>query len=778
MILESMGGEADSGGVYLYREAEDLFVLHGATGVSATFEEAVECWPHASLRGQTVAGGSPLYLRHDELPLMELPALRMEGFRALGVIPLLWEGRVVGCVNLASHCNDEFSAAARMQAERSVALLAPVIWRVIEDENARQSRNDMFHLLDSIRDSLFILDREGKVLWANGHAAAALGYTGGELVGVNVLDLHPPERRDEALGIVVDMLAGKQNVCRIPLLRKDGSHLPVETTVTLGQWQGRQVIFGISRDMADVQANTEKLEERVRRRTANLASRLQLEHFVAANSRRFVDPENLDAAIQAALAELGDRLAADRTYVFELDADSANMSNTFEWCAAGVVPYIDELKGLPQTMFPWWMGELQAGRPIVVSDVSTLPPEATSEREILDMQGIKSLIVVGIHGGSRLLGFLGMDNCIAVGPMQRADVALIEVFADILGDAIHKQDSERALAQERERLRTILDDTDALICRFQKEGILTYVNEAYCHFFGLAWEQLVGKDFFAFIPAEERPGVKVKFLSLTPEKPSVSYEHQVTRSDGELRWQRWTDRALFAADGGFMEYQSVGIDITDYQRATGELRGALAQLEDTVESMVHGLSRTMEARDPYTAGHQRRVAELARAIAQEMKLDAESVRMIYYGALLHDVGKGSIPSEILSKPGVLTEIEYMLLRCHAEHGANILREIKFPWPLWRIAASHHERLDGSGYPAGLKGEEIPLEARIVAVADVVESMVSHRPYRSALPVAEAMTEIRQGSGKLYDATVVAAFLRLWNQDGSGFVETVISGRAW
>jgi PAS domain S-box-containing protein/putative nucleotidyltransferase with HDIG domain len=764
--------------VYLYHAAEGLFVLHGATGVSDAFAEAVGCWPHASLRGQLVAGGSSFYLRHGELPGTGVPAIRAEGLRALGVIPLLHGGKVVGCVNLGSRRCDEFSAAARRRAERSVTLLAPVIWCIIEDEHTRQSRDDIIRLLDSIRDGLFILDREGKVLWANGPAAAALGYGGGELVGMNVQELHPPEGRDEASRIAGDMRAGQRQVCRIPLLRKDGSVLPVETTVTLGHWQGREAIFGITRDMTEAQANTAKLENRIRRRTANLARRLQFERFVAANSRRFVAPADLDSAIQASLAELGERLAADRTYVFEFDDDSASMNNTFEWCAAGIVPYIDELKGLPQSIFPWWIAELRAGRSIFIAEVSTLPPEASAEREILQMQGVKSLVGVGIHSGAGLLGFLGMENCMAAAPMRKADVALLEVFADILGDAIHKRESERILAQERERLRTILGDTDALICRFQKDGILSYVNEAYCQFFGLAREQLVGKDFLAFIPEELRPGVQVKFLSLTPANPSLSYEHQAIRCDGELRWQRWTDRALFAPDGGFMEYQSVGIDITDYQRATGELRSALAQLEETVESMVHGLSRTMEARDPYTAGHQRRVAELARAIAQEMGKDAEFSRMIYYGALLHDIGKASIPSEILSKPGALTAIEHMLLRCHAEYGAKILREIKFPWPLWRTAASHHERLDGSGYPAGLKGEEIPLEARIVAVADVVESMVSHRPYRSALPVAEAMAEIRQGSGRVYDATVVAAFLRLWNQGGSGFVETVISGRAW
>jgi len=166
-------------------------------------------------------------------------------------------------------------------------------------------------------------------------------------------------------------------------------------------------------------------------------------------------------------------------------------------------------------------------------------------------------------------------------------------------------------------------------------------------------------------------------------------------------------------------------------------------------------------RDPYTAGHQRRVGQLAAAIARELGLPEDTMRGIELAASIHDLGKISVPAEILSKPTKLTAIEFMLLKNHAQAGFDIIKDIKFPWPIATMVLQHHERQDGSGYPQGLKGEQILLESRILAVADVVEAMASHRPYREALGIDSALQEIQRGRGTLYDAAVVDACLRLF-----------------
>ena len=186
-------------------------------------------------------------------------------------------------------------------------------------------------------------------------------------------------------------------------------------------------------------------------------------------------------------------------------------------------------------------------------------------------------------------------------------------------------------------------------------------------------------------------------------------------------------------------------------------------LRESLEQSIQTIADTVEARDPYTAGHQRRVAELAAAIAREMDLPEEQVTGIHLAATIHDLGKIHIPAEILSKPSRLNAIEYMLIKTHPQDGYDILKNVKFPWPIADIILQHHERLDGSGYPQGLKGDAILLEARILCVADVVEAMSSHRPYRPGLGIDAALEEITSSRGIQYDPQVVDACVALFRE---------------
>ena len=188
-------------------------------------------------------------------------------------------------------------------------------------------------------------------------------------------------------------------------------------------------------------------------------------------------------------------------------------------------------------------------------------------------------------------------------------------------------------------------------------------------------------------------------------------------------------------------------------------------MQQSLEQSIQAIAATLESRDPYTAGHQRRVAELATAIAQEMNLPEKQIQGIRFAAVIHDLGKIHIPAEILSKPGKLNEIEYKFIQMHPQSGYDILKNIKFPWPIADIILQHHEKLDGSGYPQGLTGDKILLESKIVCVADVVEAISSHRPYRPSLGIQAALDEIRRGRGSVYDETVVDACLRLFKEKG-------------
>jgi putative two-component system response regulator len=198
---------------------------------------------------------------------------------------------------------------------------------------------------------------------------------------------------------------------------------------------------------------------------------------------------------------------------------------------------------------------------------------------------------------------------------------------------------------------------------------------------------------------------------------------------------------------------------------TQELQRSLSDLRQAVDGVVRAMSLAIEARDPYTAGHQRRVAELSRAIAKDLGVPAGSIEGLYMAGLIHDLGKISVPAEILSKPSRLSDVEFGLIRSHPEVGYQILRPIQFPWPVAEMVRQHHEKMDGSGYPQGLRGEDILLEARILVVADVVEAIASHRPYRPALGVDRALEEIEGKRGILYDPQVVDACLKLFREKG-------------
>lgn len=191
-------------------------------------------------------------------------------------------------------------------------------------------------------------------------------------------------------------------------------------------------------------------------------------------------------------------------------------------------------------------------------------------------------------------------------------------------------------------------------------------------------------------------------------------------------------------------------------------------LRQSLEQSIQTIAAIVESRDPYIAGHQLRVSELAMAIALEMGLPEEQINGIHFAAIIHDLGKIHIPAEILSKPGKLSTIEYMLIQTHPQAGYDILKNVKFPWPIADIVLQHHEKLDGSGYPQGLKEGQILLESKIITVADVVEAMSSHRPYRSALEIESALDEIRRGRGSEYDPLVVDTCLKLFMEKGFAF----------
>jgi len=299
-----------------------------------------------------------------------------------------------------------------------------------------------------------------------------------------------------------------------------------------------------------------------------------------------------------------------------------------------------------------------------------------------------------------------------------------------------------------------------------QDGKFKLVNPQFVKESGFSEEELLNRDSLKSVHPEDKEMVREIIVKNLKGGLSSPFEFRGIRKDGEVIWALQvvtsiTYQGKRAILGNFKE-------ITDIKQVEKELQQSYERLQKTMEGTINTIAKIVEIRDPYTAGHQLNVSKLTTAIAQEMKLPPDKIEGIRIASLVHDIGKISIPAEILSKPTKLSEIEYNLIKDHPQIGYDILKSIEFPWPVAQIVLQHHERLNGLGYPQGLKGEEILLEAKIICVADVVEAMSSHRPYRPALGIDKALEEISQNRGILYDPEVVNACLKLFKEKGFKF----------
>jgi len=342
-------------------------------------------------------------------------------------------------------------------------------------------------------------------------------------------------------------------------------------------------------------------------------------------------------------------------------------------------------------------------------------------------------------------------------------------------DITERKRAEEALRQAEENFRRSMDESPVGICIVSDKGETLYANRAILDIYGYkdieelnatpVKRRYTPESYFEFQLRKKKRTNK--------ENYSSEYEISIIRKTGEIRHlQVFRKEVLW---NGQIESQAIYRDISEHKKDEEKLRETLSNLSNALGGIIQVLSAATEKRDPYTAGHQKRVADLARAIGQEMGLAKERVEGLRLTGIIHDIGKISIPAEILSKPGSLTENEYKLIQEHPKIGHDILGGIKLSWPAGKTILQHHERMNGSGYPAGLKGDDILLEARILAVSDVVEAMASHRPYRSALGIEAALEEIDKNKGVLYDSDVAAACLKLFREKGFIFGVEVIHG---
>jgi PAS domain S-box-containing protein len=340
-----------------------------------------------------------------------------------------------------------------------------------------------------------------------------------------------------------------------------------------------------------------------------------------------------------------------------------------------------------------------------------------------------------------------------------------------LQDITERKQAEETLRQEKQFSESLVDTAQMIVLVLNTSGQIVTFNPYMEEISGYKLEESIGKDWFStFLPEANQAEIRNLFsIALTDIKTKGNIDEILTK-DGRILSIEWYDKALKDSTGNMVGLLSVGQDITERRLSSEKLVKSYESLKKTLNDAINTMVKIVETRDPYTAGHQQKVACLATAIAGEMKLEDTRIDQLRMAATIHDIGKLYIPSDILSRPGKLTDIELGLIKTHCQHSYDIVKGMDFPGVVAQSVLQHHERLDGSGYPNQLKGEDTLLEAKILAVADVVEAMASHRPYRQALGIDKALEEISHNRGKLYDPVVVDACMKLFKESGFKFTE--------
>ncbi len=400
------------------------------------------------------------------------------------------------------------------------------------------------------------------------------------------------------------------------------------------------------------------------------------------------------------------------------------------------------------------------GRP--ASDLRNILTPESFEQIMADM----SLILKGDTIAATIYQFIAKDGTIKYGEVSASALMRDDKIVGIISvarDITDRKLAEEALRESEKKYHDLFDFLPIPVYEMDFEATLTSTNRALYETFKASKEDLKkNAHAWQLLSPEDINKSRKNIERLLNGEQIGGTEYYLKRLDGSAFPAIVISNVIYSHDKP-VGLRGAIVDITERKQAEEESKLNMERMRKALKATVNAISTVVEMKDPYTSGHQRKVTDLARSIATEMGLSTDQRNFIRTASSIHDIGKIAIPSEILSKPTKLTGLEFNLIKTHAQAGYDILKDIEFPWPVADVVLQHHERMDGSGYPRGLKGKEIILEARILSVSDVVEAMASHRPYRPALGLEAAMEEIRKNKGILYDADVVDACSRLFRE---------------
>jgi PAS domain S-box-containing protein/putative nucleotidyltransferase with HDIG domain len=599
-------------------------------------------------------------------------------------------------------------------------------------------------LFENAQEAIVMTDNRGRVLRVNSEFERLFGYSRKEMTGKLVDPLIVPKGHyNEASSLTERATKGEQVIMDTERQRKDGSLIEVSVLASPIRVNGTiSAAFAIYRDITE-----RKKAER------SLNHRIEFNKLVSSISSRYVMTHDFDEATDFALREIGRFTEADRVVVFLLKENETVFSITHEWCKIGVPPRKADPQDTHIDKLPWWMKQIRKKKYVLIRDVTKLPKEAVGEKEILKRYKIKSLLAIPLMVMGDFAGFIAFHNVMRTGVWDNADMALLKVFVELVGNSLERKRTEDFLRDSEEKYRSVVEKASDGIAILQ-DAKIKFVNPRLVKMWGGSADDLLEKPITDFLHPNEIPKVLGRYKKrMAGKRVPAIYETIMLRKDGS--------NINVELNAGLSQYRGQKADQVFVRDITE--RKQAQTWRKVLEGSIEAIAMTLEMRDPYTAGHQQRVSRLACAIAEELELSEEKIDGLRIAGLIHDLGKVTVPAEILSKPGKLTETEFSIIKNHPQVAYDILKKIDFPWPVADIVLQHHEYLDGSGYPQGLKEKEILLEARILIVADIIEAMASHRPYRPALGIDKALDEVKFGKGTKFDVSVVDACLAIFSK---------------
>jgi len=592
--------------------------------------------------------------------------------------------------------------------------------RIQTESSLRESEEKNRLIVENAREAI-IITQDLKLVFANPIAAEMIGYSEEALKSVPFTDFIHPDDRDLVATNHIKRLAGEEVPPIYPfrVVSRDGATKWVEISAVVVPWQGRPATLNFLSDITE----RRRAEEALRESEATLKS-----IFLAS-------PVGIGLTSDRVIKRVNNRLCEMLGYRREeLIGQSARIlyptDEDYEYVGREKYAQIAQ-KGTGTVETRW----------------------------------------VRKDGGV-------LDILLRSSWLDPADPGAGVTFTAL--DITDRKRAERHLKRSEAQYRLLTENIRDVVWTMDMNMNLTYISPSVTYHLGYTPQEFIAlplsktmttesfekatriyEDVRKIMADQGQNALRNRFLSMR-----VEHLHK----DGPPCWFDISLTLVHDAEGHITGFQGLSRNIAEQVKAEEAKQESMRNLRKSLGATIQAMAVTVETRDPYTAGHQRRVADLARSIATEMQLSGDRIDGIRMAATIHDLGKISVPVELLTKPTRLTKIEFDLIKTHAQSGYDILKDIDFPWPIARMVLEHHERVDGSGYPNGLTRDQILIESRILSVADVIEAMASHRPYRPGRGIQAALDEIATNKGTLYDAEVADACLRLFNEKGYRLVE--------